>query len=193
MGRRFITRDTPGVTKASLIAVLCDVGKGQEQPVVYRARFVPSALGVVADRTFNITEQANAFLAYDAVRSVEYDPVKNPTRVAVVYATPRRDQQGEDLRKAELFINNREAQPAEEGNTFACSELYRQLVQSSGYGNVFDYEAIWEFRLVGDGRVEARQRVAAFLQPQDPAYFDVGSKAVALYDYSLKLTAVARS
>jgi len=35
-------------------------------------------------------------------------------------------------------------------------------------------------------RLAVRQRVAAFLNPQDPLYFDVGGKAVALYDYSLQ-------
>ncbi len=31
--------------------------------------------------------------------------------------------------------------------------------------------------------VRVRQRVAAFLQPQDAAYFEAGGQAVALYDY----------
>jgi hypothetical protein len=38
--------------------------------------------------------------------------------------------------------------------------------------------------------VKARMRVAAFLQPQDPQFFDAGSKAVAVYDYDLRLQRV---
>jgi hypothetical protein len=30
----------------------------------------------------------------------------------------------------------------------------------------------------------SRQRVAAFLQPQDPLYFEAGDRAVAVYDYT---------
>jgi hypothetical protein len=35
--------------------------------------------------------------------------------------------------------------------------------------------------------ISARMRVAAFLQPQDPLFFDAGGKAVAVYDYALRL------
>jgi len=38
--------------------------------------------------------------------------------------------------------------------------------------------------------VESRMRVAAFLQPQDPLYFDAGGKAVAVYDYALTMQKV---
>jgi hypothetical protein len=40
----------------------------------------------------------------------------------------------------------------------------------------------------GRARVAVSQRVAAFLQPQDPLYFDVGSRAVAVYAYTYAFT-----
>ena len=36
--------------------------------------------------------------------------------------------------------------------------------------------------------VRSKQRVAAFLQPTDGAYFELVGKPVALFDYSYKLT-----
>lgn len=35
-----------------------------------------------------------------------------------------------------------------------------------------------------------RQRVAAFLQPQDALYFDTGGRAVAVYDHAYALEPV---
>lgn len=50
--QRLINRDVPGVTKASMIMTLSDVGAGMEAPVSYQLRYVASQEegGVVADR-----------------------------------------------------------------------------------------------------------------------------------------------
>ena len=53
LGRRFVTRSTPGVTKASMLAALPDVGAGMDgRTVRFQMRFVRSAEegGIVADR-----------------------------------------------------------------------------------------------------------------------------------------------
>lgn len=63
-----------------------------------------------------------------------------------------------------------------------------QVTQAKKQGFVGDYEVFWEFTLQDDGSVVGRQRVAAYLQPQDPQYFDSGSRAVATYDYRYVLT-----
>lgn len=51
-GQRLVSRDTPGVTKASMVVTLADVGAGMEAPVTYLQRFVSSKEqgGIVADR-----------------------------------------------------------------------------------------------------------------------------------------------
>jgi hypothetical protein len=150
----------------------------------------------------------DAFLRYPAVQSVEYDPADNPTRAAVVYATPRKDTSviSRDLRKAELFINNRASSSACGGSTGSAAgpgseagggggaaggegcllvlELYRQVAQARQQGAVYDYAVISRFGLQADGSVDVAQRVAAFMQPQDALYFEAGDRAVALYDYS---------
>jgi hypothetical protein len=50
--QRLISRDVPGVTKASMIMTLPDVGAGMDAPVSYQLRYVNSTEegGVVADR-----------------------------------------------------------------------------------------------------------------------------------------------
>ncbi|KAF5828958.1 hypothetical protein DUNSADRAFT_16755 [Dunaliella salina] len=216
LGKRFINREVPGFTKGSMIVALADVGAAMERPLVYQSRFLYSAEegGVVADRPFNIKQQADALLGYAAVQSVNYEPLDNPTRLNVVWTTPRRsgssdplDQrnpQQSDLRKAEIFINNREAEP-ESGQpsspkAWCGSELYRQVSQAARQGAVGDYMTLTCYEreaVLGDGNVlseegaasvvSARMRVAAFLQPQDPLFFESGGKAVAIYDYALRL------
>jgi hypothetical protein len=50
--QKLISRDVPGVTKASMIMTLSDVGAGMDAPVSYQLRYVSSKEegGVVADR-----------------------------------------------------------------------------------------------------------------------------------------------
>lgn len=69
-----------------------------------------------------------------------------------------------------------------------CCTRPAQVNQAKKQGSVGDYEVFWEFTKEQDGSVVARQRVAAYLQPQDPQYFDSGSRAVATYDYKYVLT-----
>lgn len=85
---------------------------------------------------FNITQQVDAFLGEPSVRSVRYDPLEDPTRVSVEFATARRDTAPAnpsapvatvDVRRAELFINNRRSQQPSD-NVFVAAELYRQVV-----------------------------------------------------------------
>lgn len=49
-GQCFLRVDVPGVTKASMIAALPDVGAGMELPVAYQCRYVRGPEGVTADR-----------------------------------------------------------------------------------------------------------------------------------------------
>ena len=152
----------------------------------------------------------DAFLRYPAVQSVEYEAADNPTRLAVVYATPRKDTSviSRDLRKAELFINNRTSAACSSGDAgadadadassssssgqqcFVALELFRQVSQARQQGNIYDYAVLSRFRQQADGSVQVAQRVAAFMQPQDALYFEAGDRAVALYDYSHTYTRV---
>eukprot|EP00192_Tetraselmis_astigmatica_P011680 CAMPEP_0117682404 /NCGR_PEP_ID=MMETSP0804-20121206/19637_1 /TAXON_ID=1074897 /ORGANISM="Tetraselmis astigmatica, Strain CCMP880" /LENGTH=363 /DNA_ID=CAMNT_0005492505 /DNA_START=156 /DNA_END=1247 /DNA_ORIENTATION=+ len=198
LGMRFTGPSTPGITKASVLA-MADTGAS---PVRYRARFVASEGegGIVADREFNMAECMDAFLARpNSVRKVEYDPLTNPTRYGVIYATPRRDggKQAEDLRKAEVFINNRASRSTQSSAgrpAFLFAEFQRQVGQAARQGSVSDYMVATRLEQQTDGGdvLAGVQRVAAFLQPQDPAYFDVGGQAVAVYTYKLSYERIAK-
>lgn len=49
-GQNYMNREVPGVTKASMVAALPDVGAGGESPVKFRCRFAASGNGAVPDR-----------------------------------------------------------------------------------------------------------------------------------------------
>jgi len=83
LGKRFLSKAVPGALKASLAVVLPDVGAGMDGEVLYRQRFLISDQqgGVVADRAFNVQQIMDAYLGYEAVKAVNYDPLDNPTRM----------------------------------------------------------------------------------------------------------------
>lgn len=62
--------------------------------------------------------------------------------------------------------------------------------QAKRQGSVGDYEVFWEYVYDPNNPsiVVARQRVAAYLQPEDSLYFQSGKRAVATYDYTYVLT-----
>lgn len=149
-------------------------------------------------RAFNTRSLTNATLGFDAVQEVEYDS-RDPGRERVTFSTL-----GPDLRplpplRIELFINaarssvdvlklQREGNPPPE--SFCTAELYRQVTLGVRAAQVRDYEVVTSFRFENEGLVQATQRVAVYLQPQDAAYFQAGGRAVTVYDYALTLTRV---
>ncbi|KAK9833301.1 hypothetical protein WJX81_004567 [Elliptochloris bilobata] len=188
LGQRFVNRLTPGVTKASLIAALADVGASQDRAVTYRERYVATADGRSAapDRPFNIQQQVDAFLGLPG--SVQSVASADPARLAITFTTPRRDKsvQAADRRRAELFVNAH-GSAAPTSDRFVASEGFRQVTQANRAGQVGDYQVVREYSRQADGSVAVRQRVAAFLQPQDALYFETGGRAVALYDHTYVL------
>ncbi|KAG2439515.1 hypothetical protein HXX76_004868 [Chlamydomonas incerta] len=196
-GRKLLGRTVPGVLKGSMTVALPDVGAAMESDVRYRARFERDPLGggrVVADRVFNAKELMDAFYGLAVTRRVEYEP-RNPTRMTLVWATPRRETSviSEDLRKAELIINNRLSQDLAPGQ-FISGELFRQVTQAASQGFVFDYFVINKFTLVaaaGGAAGGAAAGGAGAAGPQDAAYFEAGGQAVAAYDYTYDYVRVA--
>ena len=67
---------------------------------------------------------------------------------------------------------------------FLLAEVFQR--DNEDQGTRGEYEVLTSFRRDGDGSVRVRQRVAAFLQPTDGAYFDAAGKPVAFYDYSYR-------
>ena len=136
---------------------------------------------------YNEQQLIDAFLGPGTTQEVQYDSQKNPARFAVIYSTTRRDQsqQKTDLRKAELFVNGCRYTAADNGSTFLAAESVRQVNQARQSGFVYDYEVLQRFTNVGGSEMVAELRVAAFLVPQAPSYFQTKGQAVAIYDYAL--------
>eukprot|EP01025_Chloroclados_australasicus_P030092 TRINITY_DN3014_c1_g1_i2.p4 TRINITY_DN3014_c1_g1~~TRINITY_DN3014_c1_g1_i2.p4 ORF type:complete len:125 (-),score=0.50 TRINITY_DN3014_c1_g1_i2:239-613(-) len=123
---------------------------------------------------------------------VEYDPLKNPTRLAVRYNTYRMNKEDEsfDPRKAEIFINNRQGFQCN-NNEFGSSELYRQVNQAKNQGFISDYLVSNYFQKENEDSIKVSQRVSGFLIPQDPYYFNVGDQAVIIYSYQMQLSRIS--
>eukprot|EP00850_Spirogloea_muscicola_P014340 SM000102S09198 [mRNA] locus=s102:75117:77076:- [translate_table: standard] len=184
-GLRFLTPSVAGVRKASCIP-LADVGGSPTFEARYLSEPDGGSVGSVrADVRFNTMSSIDAFLgSSSAVVEVLYDARSDASRQTVTYKLPRKlAGEGYD----ELFIGRRRQERAANGD-FLTFELYRQVTNAPRQTTIGDYEVISRFHRVNDQLVTVQQRVAAFLQPQDAAYFEVGSKAVAIYDYILTMT-----
>eukprot|EP01024_Parvocaulis_polyphysoides_P020164 TRINITY_DN19322_c1_g2_i1.p1 TRINITY_DN19322_c1_g2~~TRINITY_DN19322_c1_g2_i1.p1 ORF type:complete len:334 (-),score=41.60 TRINITY_DN19322_c1_g2_i1:29-1030(-) len=195
LGMKYISRSTPGVTQASIAAALPDVGAGQDNIVKYTTSFYysPQEGGTVADRIQNIKQLMENFLKDKVTQvTVDYDPIKNPTRLAVRYNTKRknRDEESFDYRKAEIFINARKSFKCG-ANEFGSYELYRQVNQAKNQGYIGDYLVSNFYRLENENQIQIQQKVSAFLQPQDPLFFEVGDRAVAEYSYSINMQRIS--
>lgn len=51
-----------------------------------------------------------------------------------------------------------------------------------------DYEISEVYHRVGEGQVHYLRVISAFVTPMDPAYFDIGDKAVAVYTFKSSMT-----
>lgn len=190
-GRNFVTSRVPGVTKASIVEA-ADIGRSiPSEPIEQLMRFVrrgPGRGDVQADRALNVGSSMDALLGKGTVRRVEYDPEKNARRLSVLFQTPRRGggapDQATDLRSAELFLNYGRGWEVGE-DEFWAEQLWRQVSQAKRQGAVGDYDVVERFVRSPTGVELAYERyISAFLQPQDPRYFDVGDRAVAIYAFS---------
>ncbi len=57
--------------------------------------------------------------------------------------------------------------------------------------DVADYEVMNAYTLTAPGKVSVQQRVAVYLDPMKPLYFEAARKATALYDWRLEMHRVA--
>lgn len=185
--------EIPGFQKCS-IATVCDVGRDLTN---YRMKIEQST--GLDDRVFTLQQQINANLDSDAVKAITYDVRANPNRLSIEFV-PYRTRNAERI---ELFCNARESElvpyPLTPGDDlqkdlsiFVCSEYIRQvtfsLSQEFGVARqvVGNYAHFWTWRQQADGEsLTGNLLTAAYLDPQDPLYFDEPSKPVAVYSHDL--------
>ena len=79
----------------------------------------------------------------------------------------------------------------EQADSFLTSVLYRQVLLGVRQADVLDYEVISSYSLQNPGRVQGRERVALYLDPRHPLFFNAGGRSVGVLDYELELERVA--
>ena len=180
----------PGFQKCS-IAQLSDIGKDRVQ---YHIKIDPET--GYEDRQYNLQQTINAHLGYEAVEQVIYDVKSNPNRISI-YFTNYRTRNAERI---ELFVNGRESElvsnPADEKlKVFVCSEYIRQVTfsysQEFGIARqvVGNYAHFWTWRQQeSENGLTGNVLTAAYLDPQDPMFFDEPVKPVVVYSHDLVAT-----
>mmetsp|Transcript_29725 Transcript_29725/g.60023 ORF Transcript_29725/g.60023 Transcript_29725/m.60023 type:complete len:357 (-) Transcript_29725:100-1170(-) len=196
-GEEFVYRNLRGGSARSASEKIGDVTK-------FAARYVQAKTGgtvlgfgagseaVISDRSYNTVELLNAYAGFGRILRVDYSPDKDPTRMVMQYPSLGPDMQPLPPKRTEVFINNRDAALSPDGNVFACSEVYRAVTLGPGQSAVADSENVYLFRRESDGSVVSRQRSLVYLVPspnskEGDLYMQVGGKAVAVYDYDVRM------
>jgi hypothetical protein len=131
---------------------------------------------IVADRTFNGEQIANAYLGANAVKSIQ-----TSDRPRVVQVTKLSN--GTELRSTVTGYGSELLG----SDSFVTTEVDQQIFQGkTTYLNTV--ETTTKYRLVGKHHITADQVTAIYLSPQDPDYFRSLQRPVALYRYTLELT-----
>jgi hypothetical protein len=175
----------PGFQKCSIVA-LSDVGKESFDYTLS----IDETTGL-EDRSTSLTTQINANLGYSAVSEILYNQRTNPNRLSVDFVEYRT----RNAERIEIFVNGRESEIVPETNTFVCSEYIRQVTFGTGQNvgvprqAVTNYAHFWTWKRNEDASiVTGNLLTAAYLDPQDPLFFDEPSRPVALYSHVLKGT-----
>lgn len=134
---------------------------------------------VVADRIFNGTNIAKAYLGEDQVSLVKLDP-KNPNRQIIFLP-----QNGKLI---STITGRSTEQPSQK--KFITTELTQQIFDRLSGIYINEVETTTFYKLINKDKIEADQISAIYLSPQDPNYFKAINKPVALYKYELILTKV---
>ena len=170
IGRRVLSESVPGVRMASII-YLPNVGA---TPSAWEVTFGETA---DSERAANLGAQLEAFWPASRVLSAT-SPRAGTVRLR--YSSPTKSLPSVNQTVTAQLCSSEGG--LVDDDEFVLAEVVQQ--DNEAQGTRGEYEILTSFRRDGDGGVRARQRVAAFLQPTDGAYFETAGKAVALYDYS---------
>lgn len=165
------------------------------QPITCKVRFRPKITSltksfllqprlaqeeIVADRTFNALNLAQAYLGEPAVKTVKVDP-DNPNRQLTILKGDR---------QLESTIVSRAWESPSQGN-FVTSEIFHQVFRGIAQPYLNEVETTTSYHQLDSERIEADQVTAIYLSPQDSDYFKTHNRPVALYRYRLVLVASA--
>jgi hypothetical protein len=182
------------------IAGIADIGKEQVPAYLYQ---IDPTTGLAIVQA-NLKNTVDAYLGYPAVASVIYAAAKNPNRIGIDFV----DYKTINAERIELFCNARESElvttPVQQ--VFVCSEYLRQVTFGTGSEvgvprqAVTNYAHFWTWRPGPDDNpavaaspstIKGNLLTVAYLDPQDPMYFEEPSKPVAVYSHTLTGVRVA--
>jgi hypothetical protein len=123
----------------------------------YRVRFIPSAEGVVGDRSFNAAAVGQAVLG-EQLGGVANDPANPNRQIAHLRLA---DGRGLEL-ESTVVGRRREALGAEE---LLVDELALQVLHGSGDPAVSRVETLTRFHRLDDGQIQAEQWQASYGSP----------------------------
>lgn len=188
ISKQTLTQDfgIAGFQKCS-IAQIADVGK---EKVSMQMR-IDRGTGW-EDRNFNLRQTIDAHLGYPAVQTVVYDGKKNPNRIGIDFVNYRTT----NAERIELFCNARESEEykmEEDGGApvFVHSEYIRQVTFGTGSTvgvprqAVTNYGHFWTWKQDNEGQIRGNLLTAAYLDPQDPLYFQDPVMPVVIYSHLL--------
>jgi hypothetical protein len=137
---------------------------------------IASKRSILADRAFNGTKIAAAYLGDDNILSVKVDP-DNPNRQITFLKGNRR------------LVSTITERASETPNSdqFITTEISQQLFRSEKTIYLNEVETTTAYKLLRPGKIEADQITAIYLSPKDPDYFTAAGRPVALYRYHLEL------
>ncbi len=140
------------------------------------AKFQSQTPQVVADRVYNGTNIARAYLGANNVLRVQIDP-ENPNKQITLLRGDRTLSSQVTARASENLEDDR----------FIASEVTKQLFRSPDRIYLNEVETTSDYHLVNSQTIKATQITAIYLSPQDPDYFRASDRPVAIYRYQLDL------
>ena len=133
----------------------------------------------VADRVFNGTNIAAAYLGKNNVLKVKVDPENVNRQLTLLKG---------DRKLISTVIKRATETPAP--NHFIATEVTKQLFKSPDRFYLNEVETTSNYQLIAPENIQAQQFTAIYLSPQDPDYFKAGNRPVAIYRYQLNLKKV---
>ena len=172
-------------------------------PYNLKLRYAPTKWGVAEDRLFNTQQRLNAFAGKVVVASVGYADVGGSNRASVLAMGGTNNDplqttlvyfKGPAAQKS--FVVSHGVDKDSTSTLWTGYELQRSIFaltnQNTAPPITTDSEYIWEFRQLTEDHVEAKLRIAGYLNAQsDTLYFEARNRAVSLQDYKLDMKRIS--
>lgn len=166
------------------------------QPIQLELRFEAVPAGALEDRAFNTVSRLDAFAGRRVTRSA--GPCVQAGGIGVAACT---QVEFRGPVSQQVNVNSKRLELSEDGRSVVVSEFIRSIfarLRAPGDNRNFppittDQETIYQLERASASDAEppsvllGRLRIASFLQPLDPLYFEAAQRAVSISDYRLEL------